>query len=64
VDEVYLTGKGAEEKGLDPRGYGLALASGSGRHVWCKNEIPGVTAGNSLLGVGRGGRRYEGDNDI
>lgn len=55
IDPLFLFGEGAggdgkmekgdgEVEGEVPKeGFGRALCSGAGGHVWCVNEIPGVT---------------------
>ncbi|KAK0726637.1 Mss4-like protein [Apiosordaria backusii] len=59
IDEVYLVG-GENDKGVPTEGYGLALVGGGGEHLWCKNEIKGVTDDIPLLGFKRGTRVLDG----
>ncbi|KAK4189507.1 Mss4-like protein [Podospora australis] len=49
IDEEFLVGENA---------YGEALVNGGGKHIWCENEIKGVTDGGrvELLGGKRGER--------
>ncbi|KAK4125984.1 hypothetical protein N657DRAFT_568464 [Parathielavia appendiculata] len=56
VDPLYLFGEGADGVEVPKGGFGLALASGAGEHVWVGNEIKGVTDTIELLGR-NGGKR-------
>ncbi|KAL2132592.1 hypothetical protein VTI74DRAFT_3615 [Chaetomium olivicolor] len=56
VDPLYLWGEGADGVEVPKEGFGLALANGGGEHVWCGNEVKGVTEGLALVGYGRGKR--------
>ncbi|KAI1747509.1 Mss4-like protein [Xylaria castorea] len=56
VDPLFLLGEGADGTTEVPKGgFGVALANGAGRHLWCENEIPGVTDKMEYL---HGGRRW------
>lgn len=66
VDQIYLIGDGVEkvhtaadgtQQTIPEKGYGFALASGSGTHFWTENEIAGVT--DSILARGRKLQRQE-----
>ncbi|KAJ4300149.1 hypothetical protein N0V88_002818 [Collariella sp. IMI 366227] len=59
VDPLYLIGEGADGEEVPKEGFGFALANGGGEHVWCANEIKGVTEGLEILGNGRGTREME-----
>jgi hypothetical protein len=65
IDPLYLVGPsddpevGKEDvdgEEVPKGGYGLVLAGGYGRNLWCSNEIKGVTDGLAAVGVGRGKR--------
>jgi len=56
TDPLYLFGEGADGIEVPNEGFGLALANGGGYHVWCRNEIKGVTDESELLGKGTKGR--------
>lgn len=65
IDPLYLIGPSddpevgktdVEGQEVPKGGYGLILAGGYGRNLWCVNEIKGVTDGLAAVGVGRGER--------
>ncbi|KAH8678015.1 Mss4-like protein [Xylariales sp. PMI_506] len=56
VDPLYLFGEGADGVEVPEGGFGFALANGGGRHLWCDNEIKGVTDKLPILGYERGTR--------
>ncbi|TGJ81378.1 hypothetical protein E0Z10_g7382 [Xylaria hypoxylon] len=55
IDPQFLFGEGADGVEVPKGGFGVALAGGTGGHVWCVNEIPGVTDKMEYL-HGRGRR--------
>ncbi|KAI5921872.1 glutathione-dependent formaldehyde-activating GFA [Camillea tinctor] len=55
VDEEFLVGEHGSE------GFGRALASPEGNHVWCQNEIKGVT--DRMVGPGCGVRWARNSDD-
>ncbi|KAF6823347.1 glutathione-dependent formaldehyde-activating enzyme [Colletotrichum musicola] len=56
IDEDILFGKKGADGEDEKKGFGRALASGLGGHVYCENEIPGVTDDIPML---KRGKRYE-----
>lgn len=60
VDSLFLFGEGADGTAVPKGGYGLALANGGGHHLWCANEIPGVTDNIPMLS---NGTRWPGDDE-
>ncbi|KAK3939508.1 putative glutathione-dependent formaldehyde-activating enzyme [Diplogelasinospora grovesii] len=61
IDPLYLFGQGADGKEIPQGGFGMALTSGGGHHLFCSNEIPGVTDRFPFLGRERGTRFPEDD---
>ncbi|KAI0965639.1 Mss4-like protein [Xylaria arbuscula] len=60
IDPLFLFGEGADGEEVPKGGFGVALVSGRGGHVWCGNEIPGVTD-QHVMGLLHGrGTRYPG----
>ena len=62
IDPLYLFGEGADGTTVPKGGYSAALASGGGHHLFCANDIPGVTDNMPLL-LAQGGTRWPGDNE-
>ncbi|KAI0904821.1 Mss4-like protein [Ustulina deusta] len=60
VDPLFLFGEGADGVEVPKGGFGAALASGAGGHVFCANEIPGVTDKMEYLHAR--GRRWSEDS--
>ncbi|KAK3306825.1 uncharacterized protein B0T15DRAFT_552908 [Chaetomium strumarium] len=50
VDPLYLFGEGADGVEVPWEGFGMALANGGGTHLYCMNEIRGVTDEIEILG--------------
>ncbi|KAI0505479.1 Mss4-like protein [Xylaria bambusicola] len=62
IDPLFLFGEGADGTTVPKEGFGRALASGAGCHVWCDNEIPGVTSKDRMEYLhGRGQRCAKND---
>ncbi|KAI1418850.1 Mss4-like protein [Xylaria sp. FL1777] len=60
IDPLFLFGEGADGVEVPMGGFGVALANGTGGHVWCANEIPGVT--DKMEYLHERGRRWAEDN--
>ncbi|KAI0184890.1 Mss4-like protein [Xylaria flabelliformis] len=53
VDPLFLFGEGADGTQVPKGGFGHILSNGGGGHLWCDNEIPGVTDKMEFLQSGR-----------
>ncbi|GAW16661.1 hypothetical protein ANO14919_060970 [Xylariales sp. No.14919] len=58
IDPLFLFGEGADGVEVPKGGFGVALAGGTGGHVWCANEIPGVTDKARMGYLHDSGRRF------
>ncbi|KAI0430389.1 Mss4-like protein [Xylaria sp. FL1042] len=61
IDPLFLFGEGADGVEVPKGGFGVALASGAGGHVWCANEIPGVTDKGKMGYLHERGERFSQD---
>ncbi|KAI0547183.1 Mss4-like protein [Xylaria curta] len=43
IDPLFLFGEGADGKQVPQEGFGRVLSHAEGGHLWCDNEIQGVT---------------------
>ncbi|KAI0811646.1 Mss4-like protein [Xylaria sp. FL0064] len=57
IDPLFLFGEGADGVEVPKGGFGVALASGAGTHIWVANEIPGVTSKDKMAYLHERGER-------